>query len=284
MAKGKTEDIKKYWNNQARLARSATSGELRLIDEEKDIFASSSPAVGGTLKDPVLRELEIEALSTYIRTGDTILDVGCGNGYTVLEICRRIPGARAVGIDYSAEMIRNALELRDAGYPRLRTRVDFRVGDMLRLEESAAKKFSVVITVRTLMNLVTWKAQKAAITEIHTILKRGGTYLMLEANVESTKRLNEVRARLGLSPFGSGNWHNLFISDKKLLPFAEPLFTLKSIDHHASTYMLITRALMHTVDTAGRRYDYGSAIHAYAGLLPNHGEYGIHNLHVFRKR
>jgi SAM-dependent methyltransferase len=284
MAKGKTEEIKKYWNKQAKLARSAASDELKLIDEEKDVFASSSPAVGGTLKDPVLRELEIEALCNYIAAGDTILDAGCGNGYTILEICRRITGTRAVGIDYSVEMIRNARDLRDTRYPRLRKRIDFRVGDMLNLEASAAERFSAAITVRSLMNLVNWKAQKAAIVEIHKILEPRGTYLMLEANVESTKRLNEVRTALGLPPFGSGNWHNLFISDTKLLPFTEPLFVLKAIDHHASTYMLITRALLHAVKTAGRRYDYDSALHAYAGLLPNHGDYGIQNLHVFRKR
>lgn len=283
MKKGKVEDIKKYWDNQAILARNATSDRLKILDEEMDVFASSSPELGGTLKDPILRELEVAALCKYIGPNDTILDIGCGNGYTVLEICKRIPGARAIGIDYSEEMIKNAVDLRDSRYSHLRNLVDFRMGNMLNLGECVSQEFSTVITVRTLMNLPSWKIQKAAILEIHKVLKPDGRYLMLEGNVESTQRLNEIREKLNLPPFGSGNWHNLFISDKNLLKFTKTMFSLEAIDHHASTYTLITRTLVHKMQKSDERYSYGSDIYKYAGLLPNHGEYGIQNLHVLRK-
>lgn len=50
--------------------------------------------------------------------GEVVLDVGCGCGFTTIELARRIaPGGRALGIDISAPMLRRARERAPAGLP-----------------------------------------------------------------------------------------------------------------------------------------------------------------------
>jgi SAM-dependent methyltransferase len=57
--------------------------------------------------------------------GDTLLDLACGRGGYGLEIARRT-GARLVGVDFSAEALRQAREqARRLGVP-----ADFRLGDL----------------------------------------------------------------------------------------------------------------------------------------------------------
>jgi SAM-dependent methyltransferase len=43
------------------------------------------------------------------RPGETVLDIGCGNGFTALQLARSVgPGGRVVGIDVSAVMLADA--------------------------------------------------------------------------------------------------------------------------------------------------------------------------------
>jgi SAM-dependent methyltransferase len=69
----------------------------------------------------------IAEVTTALRVspGDTLLDLACGRGGYGLEVASRT-GARLVGVDFSAEAIRQAREC--AG--RLGAAADFRVGDL----------------------------------------------------------------------------------------------------------------------------------------------------------
>jgi trans-aconitate methyltransferase len=44
----------------------------------------------------------------YLRGGESVLDVGCGDGRLTIELTRRFPGVRVHGIDISPDMIRAA--------------------------------------------------------------------------------------------------------------------------------------------------------------------------------
>ena len=57
--------------------------------------------------DVVLQVLE----TMNIRPGDQILDLGCGNGWATRILAQRAPGAQAIGIDASPEMIARAEDL-----------------------------------------------------------------------------------------------------------------------------------------------------------------------------
>jgi SAM-dependent methyltransferase len=83
-----------------------------------------------TPADVVDRMLEL----ARVGPGDVVYDLGCGDGRIVIAAARR--GARGVGIDLDAELIRRA---RDAAARQgVADRVEFRVGDVLESDVSEA--------------------------------------------------------------------------------------------------------------------------------------------------
>ena len=79
--------IHEFWNDQAK-----THGASGLA----------------TAPDRHYRTLEIESICRAIGAmkHDSILDVGCGNGFTAFEIENAFPDSDIVGVDFSSEMIK----------------------------------------------------------------------------------------------------------------------------------------------------------------------------------
>ena len=75
-----TQDVCAFWNGRAELGQLA-----------------------GT-RDVIAKQLEVDAISTYVRDGMRILEVGCGNGITAIVLARRHK-VEILGIDFAAEMI-----------------------------------------------------------------------------------------------------------------------------------------------------------------------------------
>ena len=80
------DDVRAFWNRRAGLG-----------------------AWAGT-RDVIAKQLEIIAISSHVKDGMRILEVGCGNGITAIEIARRF-AVSVLGIDYAEEMVRAASEL-----------------------------------------------------------------------------------------------------------------------------------------------------------------------------
>jgi len=62
--------------------------------------------------------------------GERIVDLGCGSGENTLELARRSPDARVLGLDSSPAMVEAARGLLERGEPELGRRVSFTVGDI----------------------------------------------------------------------------------------------------------------------------------------------------------
>ena len=74
-----------------------------------------------------------------VRTGEAILDVGCGTGETTLELSRRVgPGGKVLGVDGRARCFRSAPTVKDAGFPQTR----FEEGDAQTMLSLAATSIS----------------------------------------------------------------------------------------------------------------------------------------------
>src|SRR5690348_1844747 len=96
------------------------------------------------------------------RAGERIVDLGCGTGHLTAKIAER--GAMVIGIDASAEMVRQARE----NYPAL----DFRIGD--------ARTFSLALPVDGIFSNATlhWVRDAAAAAgRIALALRPGGRFV-----------------------------------------------------------------------------------------------------------
>ncbi len=111
--------------------------------------------------------------------GDTVLDVGCGKGFLLYDMMKRLPGLKIKGIDisqyaidHSKEEIRPFLEVGNA--------VDLPYED---------NSFDLVISINTLHNLYLFDLEKA-LQEIVRVSKRH-SYIVVEAyrNLEEKTNL-----------------------------------------------------------------------------------------------
>src|SRR5437879_5994472 len=108
-----SEDVKRYWDERGRQYK----GSAR-----------------ATMAEMTMREREIKAILPYLKDGDAVLDVGCGNGYSTLIFAEKAR-LRITGIDFSSEMVNYARENAAAFQKRnsKESGVEFAEGDVLQL-------------------------------------------------------------------------------------------------------------------------------------------------------
>ena len=224
-----------------KLYQSASTKEkaelLRDIYDHRDVEETYA-----TSRDHNLRELEIAFIRERLSPGD-ILDIGCGNGYTLLSLAKEIKG-NFVGLDFSAEMIRGAGVLAEQMKDELKSKPDFCQADVRHLPFDS-NSFDYVISERCLQNLPSREDQWATLAEIHRVLRPGGSYLMVEGTEDGLDRLNELRARLSLDPIPSvspDNVSSLKFREAELESHLEPLFQIVHRQYWG-TYYLISRIL-----------------------------------------
>jgi ubiquinone/menaquinone biosynthesis C-methylase UbiE len=117
------------------------------------------------------QERIIEALDP--RPGQKVLDVGCGTGWAVREIARRIPQLEACGTDISAEMIREANSRRDG-----LDAVEFVQADSESIPYPD-EHFDAVICSSSFHH---YPRPVQSLSEIRRVLKRGGSLYLLETS------------------------------------------------------------------------------------------------------
>jgi ubiquinone/menaquinone biosynthesis C-methylase UbiE len=114
------------------------------------------------------------AVLSGVRTGDWLLDVGCGSGESAFGMVERLPGLHVIGLDFSGTMIRIA---------RFRSRfhfskaqLHFQQCDAMQLPFAAAT-FDAV-TGHSVLYLLSNPEQ--VLKEVHRVLKPGGKCAFLE--------------------------------------------------------------------------------------------------------
>ena len=108
-----------------------------------------------------------EEIAAEFKAG-TILDLGTGPGYLAVEILKRSPAVRIVGIDLSRKLINQAgINALQAGVSE---RVSFKVGNAAKLRYNQ-DSFDMVLSTGMLHSL---KNPVNVLTEILRVLKEGG--------------------------------------------------------------------------------------------------------------
>jgi len=178
-------------------------------------YRSVASAVGisqhCTMDDERIRELEtdfiINSISSYIQLTNTehklkLIDVGCGNGYTLKTIGDKFKDIILNGVEFTPEL----LALARANESR---QINFEPGDIrnLHLEDNC---FDIIICQRVIINLLLRSDQELALIEIARILKPGGIVIMIEAFEEGLFNLNKARREFNLEDIPPAH-HNLYL-------------------------------------------------------------------------
>lgn len=205
--------VKEFWDSQATNAQLAVEAV--------------------THRDHQQRLLEIHIVEGFLRAGDRLLDVGCGNGYATAIFSKRVAEIKAV--DYSAAMIERAKK-EHAGLKNVR----WDVQDALTLN-LPKNSFDVAITLRCIINLGSWTAQQTAIRNIHQALRPGGLLLMGEGTVQGRAALNHARTACDLTVMPPVTY-NLDLDEDVLWPFVSTHFDILEV-RRLGLYDFISRVI-----------------------------------------
>ena len=112
-------------------------------------------------------------LLPYLRSGMTLLDIGCGPGTITADLAERVAPGAVLGLDYSAEVVGEAA--RAAGG---RANLEFAVGDVYALT-ALDDSFDVVHAHQVLQHL---SDPVAALTEMRRVARPGGVVAARDAD------------------------------------------------------------------------------------------------------
>jgi hypothetical protein len=143
--------------------------------------------------------------------------------------------------------------------------------------------FELVYTTRCLINLPGWELQRIAIERISRLLKKGGTYVMIENFLDGHERLNNLRRDFDL-PEIKIRHHNFFLEQEAVLRFVEEEFKVEQITNISSAYYMVTRVIYSKIcQVSGVDPDYFDEHHKLASALPFCGNYGPIKMMVLKK-
>jgi ubiquinone/menaquinone biosynthesis C-methylase UbiE len=183
-----------------------------------------------------MRKLNTETVLKYISAKDTLVDIGCGNGYATAEYAKK--AKFTLGIDYLPDFIRLA-KIKYSKFIRS-NKLDFKVGDILRLQQAVKNPVSIVVCERTLINLPTWSDQKKAILNIFQILKPSGKLLLTELTKQGHEMIDDLRYKLGL-PQVEKYWSNHYLDEPQFENYIKGLFKIE-YSQRFGTYCMISKA------------------------------------------
>lgn len=178
-----------------------------------------------SMSDPRVSRLESEIISRFVKSTDSVLNVGCGDGsgcFLYRDKCKSY-----TGLEKSKEMM-----------SRFKSQSTHSIlqGDILEVEYLG--KFSCIISQRCIINLETLTNQTIALKKMINFLEEKGTLIICEAFEEGLNNLNEARTLLGVKPI-IPHWHSLYLSDD----FFENQPIKLIAEHDLSGYFLLTRVL-----------------------------------------
>ena len=143
----------------------------KLIEQNRDVYDAIAPLFSATRE---YNWADVEVLAEYIKPGDKVLDLGCGNGRLYQILAKK--QVLYTGLDQSGELIKLAKEK----VPE----VEFVVGEMTELSFTA-ESFDVVFGIASFNHIPGSELQLKSLQEMKRVLKPGGLIIMTNWNLLS---------------------------------------------------------------------------------------------------
>jgi len=234
--------------------------------------------IAGTNDFP-LKGLELNLILARIPDQASVLDLGCGNGETLMKLARE-KKCTGVGLDFSEQMIALA---RNTSEREGLAEVRFQIATLPDLPEDLGE-FDYALTERCLINLDSEDRQRRAFLNIMSRVKPGGCYLMIESSIQGLERTNELRLLLGLENMDAP-WHNLFLNESSVENWGTDEFILEEVVPFTSTYHFLSRVVYARLAAdKNEELRYDSDINMLACRLPVIGNFGPVRLWSWRRK
>jgi 2-polyprenyl-3-methyl-5-hydroxy-6-metoxy-1,4-benzoquinol methylase len=212
----------------------------------------------GSVRDRNFNRLEIEqavsVLRPHLRSGDAVLDAGCGHGTFLRALARALPfRLRLVGVELSDVV-------QTPGEEHVFTRV---TSDVFEYLATTPQRFRAIYTQRAVINFLDQKSQLEFIRLAGGRLVPDGRIVLSELFRADLESHNACRARLGLPPLGIQD-HIVPLDELQVRRAFEDEYEIEVRDY-LNTYMLVTHILYpHFV----ARPRHNQPIHGFAADLP----------------
>jgi len=213
------------------------------------------------------------------RGGDcSVLDVGCGNGYTLAHLNNIFPELMGFGMELNDSL----RQLAESRFEKLS--VTILSGDIRNPESLSGLSPAIVICQRVLINLLDEEDQKKALNNLIEVTPSGGLLIFCESFKTGLQNLNEARQEFGLSEI-SPAYHNLYLNDDFFCHPSIEVFDNES-EFLLSKHYFISRVL-HGFFLQKTDFDFRRNSHFVRFLsesLTLAGKYNPLRLYAFKKR
>lgn len=207
----------------------------------------SSLGIAAGSGDINLKKLEISAISKAIGHPSTILDAGCGNGFTLSSLAADFPDCQLFGFDYSQGMINAAIELLREN--NLNARVSVCQASLLDLFPASLSSlgipqagFDCIYTERSIINLDTFEQQVKVVQALWSMVAAGGRLVLCEAFLDGLNEINAFREAVGLQLI-TPPWHNRYLSLAELGDLLPSVDQPYKIEEFSGTYYFVSRVV-----------------------------------------
>lgn len=245
-------------------------GDNIILEHYKKVAANYGLKPSSSMKDQVIRDGEVhffeESLKQII-SGDgntlSLFDVGCGNGHLLTHLRAVFPKLKLYGLEFHPDLS----ELAKSRAIENCTVVQGDMRDALTMFEL----HDVIITERSVINLLDKAEQHAALANIAKALKPGGHYLMSESFEAPMANINRARKEMALPPDVKPSQHNLWLEERDLEILQENGLREVSMpvkSTYLSTHFYITRVLHPVMLPGGGRAGAGEFQNFFNEALP----------------
>lgn len=253
-----------YWNSRSKMGFKAGSGDTNL------------------------KKIEIEAIYNQIKKEKMILDAGCGNAYTLVNLAKRLPHAKFYGFDYAEHMIKEGLKLikKEKMISKIKIFQWGLLNKKLKIFRSKIGKnpsFDIVFTERALINLNSLKEQTDAIKNLWSYVASGGRLILCESFEDGLKEINLYRKALKLRPIKKP-WHNRYLNLTEIIKIGKKINATPNVIEFSGSYYFTSRVL-HAKEAfdAGKEPSYGAPININSLNIPPLPVCGQSKIIIFKK-
>jgi len=253
-----------------------------------DVAEKYGDSSSSTMLDDQIRSIETKSINIIIseilknnNKPINIVDIGCGNGFTINELLKIYPNYNFLGVENNQKLMEIS-----ANRFNYSDNVKIIKGD-IRLE-GFLNGYSpdIVICQRVLINLLNKKDQEDALEIIISSLNNGAILIFIEAFRKGLTNLNIVRDEFSLDPIKMSH-HNLYLEDdffiNKKINTINKFLDLVPINF-LSTHYFISRAFYPGIIGNGnfkRNSEFAKFFSQ--SLKPNIGDYSPLRFNCFKK-